>query len=238
MDINTINMIFAAIGGIGGAFGVLGFIRSCRKPKTRLRFANGKRKISFSPHYFRAVATKYYVDPPTDCYDSSNYRELLKCYNKIIEDKNKFCLSFCLTNTGKILLEDYRVEINIAGGGFSIDGPSITKGVTINRSKPMIVYNPSSDFPYLNQKDSDGFSISITPDPDIEKYEIHWRIIAKNCSESGKLYIKFTPTIEKYDDIHFANCTRDLPENAEVIKDLKPYIRDLVEKFKKEGIQI
>lgn len=232
---NIVDIIIGAIAAVGGVFGIITFFR---KPKARLQFTNGEKEISFSPLYYRANATKYYVDPPTDCYDSSAYRDLLDKYNQIHEKDYKFRLPFRLTNTGKVLLENYRVEINIAGGGFSIDGPSITKGVTINRSKPMIVYDPSSDFPYLNQKDSDGFSISITPDPDIEKYEIHWRIIAKNCSESGKLYIKFTPTIEKYDDIHFANCTRDLPENAEVIKDLKPYIRDLVEKFKKEGIQI
>ncbi|MEE0860860.1 MAG: hypothetical protein UIC49_05305, partial [Paludibacteraceae bacterium] len=60
MDTNTINMIFAAIGGIGGVFGVLGFIRSCRKPKARLRFANGKRKITFTPLYYRKKSDKYY----------------------------------------------------------------------------------------------------------------------------------------------------------------------------------
>ena len=141
MDTNTINMIFAAIGGIGGVFGVLGFIRSCRKPKARLRFANGKRKITFSPHYFRAVATKYYVDPPTDCYDSSNYSDLLKCYNKINEDKNKFCLPFCLTNTGKILLEDYRVEIKLKGGKCSLIGQSFTEGVHVNEIKSILEYS-------------------------------------------------------------------------------------------------
>ncbi len=230
MDTNTINMIFAAIGGIGGVFGVLGFIRSCRKPKARFRFANGKRKITFSPHYFRAVATKYYVDPPTDCYDSSNYSDLLKCYNKINEDKNKFCLPFCLTNTGKILLEDYRVEIKLKGGKCSLVGQSFTDGVQVNEKKSILEYSPI-DCIYLNPKDKVNFSFQFAPDPDVDKYEIHWRIIAKDFIKRGKLCITLTPTIEEYDDIHHVDCKRHIPEGAEVITDLKPYIRSLADKL-------
>lgn len=230
MDTNTINMIFAAIGGIGGVFGVLGFIRSCSKPKARFRFANGKRKITFSPHYFRAVATKYYVDPPTDCYDSSNYSDLLKCYNKINEDKNKFCLPFCLTNTGKILLEDYRVEIKLKGGKCSLVGQSFTDGVQVNEKKSILEYSPI-DCIYLNPKDKVNFSFQFAPDPDVDKYEIHWRIIAKDFIKRGKLWITLTPTIEEYDDIHHVDCKRHIPEGAEVITDLKPYIRSLADKL-------
>ena len=230
MDTNTINMTFAAIGGIGGVFGVLGFIRSCRKPKARLRFANGKRKITFSPHYFRAVATKYYVDPPTDCYDSSNYRELLKCYNKINEDKNKLCLPFCLTNTGKILLEDYRVEIKLKGGKCSLVGQSFTDGLQVNEKKSVLEYSPIDSI-YLNPNDKVTFSFQFAPDPDVDKYEIHWRIIAKNCNSSGKLHITLTPTIEEYNEIHFMNHKGMIPESADIITDLKPYIRALAEKL-------
>ena len=210
-------------------FGVFSYFRSIRKPKARLRFANGKRKIKFTPHYFRAVATKYYVDPPTDCYDSSNYRELLKCYNKINEDKNKFCLPFCLTNTGKILLEDYRVEIKLKGGKCSLVGQSFTDGVQVNEKKSILEYSPI-DCIYLNPKDKVNFSFQFAPDPDVDKYEIHWRIIAKNCNCSGRLHVILTPTIEEYDDIHHVDCKRHIPEGAEVITDLKPYIRSLEEK--------
>ena len=211
-------------------FGVFGFFRSVRKPNAHLRFANGKRKISFSPHYFRAVATKYYVDPPTDCYDSSKYSDLLKCYNKINEDKNKFCLPFCLTNTGKILLEDYRVEIKLKGGKCSLVGQSFTDGVQVNEKKSILEYSPI-DCIYLNPKDKVNFSFQFAPDPDVDKYEIHWRIIAKDFIKRGKLCIKLTPTIEEYDDIHHVDCKRHIPEGAEVITDLKPYIRSLADKL-------
>lgn len=215
---------------ICSVFGVFGFFRSVRKPNAHLRFANGKRKISFSPHYFRAVATKYYVDPPTDCYDSSNYSDLLKCYNKINEDKNKFCLPFCLTNTGKILLEDYRVEIKLKGGKCSLVGQSFTDGVQVNEKKSILEYSPI-DCIYLNPKDKVNFSFQFAPDPDVDKYEIHWRIIAKDFIKRGKLCITLTPTIEEYDDIHYVDCKRHIPEGAEVITDLKPYIRSLADKL-------
>jgi hypothetical protein len=234
MDSSTLNIILSAIGGLGGLFGVFGFFRSIRKPRARLRFANGKRKIKFTPHYFRAVATKYYVDPPTDCYDSCNYRELLKCYNKINEGKNKFCLPFCLTNTGKILLEDYRVEIKIRGGKYAFVGQSFTDGVNLNKKKSLIEYSPVGCI-YLNPKDNVNFSFQFTPDPDVLQYELHWRIIAKDCNKSGKLFINFAPTIEEFDEIHYVNCQRNIPEGAEVIKDLKPYILALAEKMNLEN---
>lgn len=211
-------------------FGVFSYFRSIRKPKARLRFANGKRKISFSPHFFHAVTTKYYVDPPTDCYDSSAYRDLLERYNEVNEDKNKFCLPFCLTNTGKILLEDYHVEIKIRGGKYALVGQSFTDGVNLSKKKSLIEYSPI-DCLYLNPKDNVNFSFQFTPDPDVDKYEIHWRIIAKNCNCSGRLYVTLTPTIEEYDEIHYANCQRDIPKGAEVITDLKTYIRSLADKL-------
>ena len=211
-------------------FGVFGFFRSVRKPNAHLRFANGKRKIKFTPHYFRAVATKYYVDPPTDCYDSSAYRDLLERYNEVNEGKNKFCLPFCLTNTVKILLEDYRVEIKIRGGKYALIGQSFTDGVNLSKKKSLIEYSPI-DCLYLNPKDNVNFSFQFAPDPDVDKYEIHWRIIAKNCNCSGRLHVTLTPTIEEYDELHFVNCQRDIPEGAEVIKDLKPYIRSLADKL-------
>ena len=211
-------------------FGVFSYFRSIRKPNAHLRFANGKRKIKFTPHYFRAVATKYYVDPPTDCYDSSAYRDLLERYNEVNEGKNKFCLPFCLTNTGKILLEDYRVEIKLKGGKCSLVGQSFTDGVQVNEKKSILEYSPI-DCIYLHPRDKVNFSFQFAPDPDVDKYEIHWRIIAKDFIKRGKLCITLAPTIEEYDDIHHVDCKRHIPEGAEVITDLKPYIRSLADKL-------
>ena len=153
--------------------------------------------------------------------------------SEINEDKNKFCLPFCLTNTGKILLEDYRVEIKLKGGKCSLIGQSFTEGVHVNEIKSILEYSPI-DCIYLNPKDKVNFSFWFAPDPDVDKYEIHWRIIAKDFIKRGKLCITLTPTIEEYDDIHHVDCKRHIPEGAEVIKDLKPYILALAEKMKLE----
>ena len=59
--------------------------------------------------------------------------------------------------------------------------------------------------------------------------------IAKDFYRTGKLFITFAPTIEEYDELHFVNCQRDIPEGAEVIKDLKPYILALAEKMNLEN---
>ena len=91
-------------------FGVFGFFRSIRKPRARLRFANGKRKISLSPHYYREISYKYYTGPRTNCYDAHNYETLLDIYNDKHKDDNTFCLPFRLQNIGKLQLENYRVD--------------------------------------------------------------------------------------------------------------------------------
>jgi hypothetical protein len=104
----------------------------------------------------------------------------------------------------------------------------------MNKKKSLIEYSPVG-CTYLNPKDNVNFSFQFTPDPDVDKYEIYWRIIAKNCNCSGRLYVTLTPTVEEYDEIHYANCQRDIPEGADVIKDLKPYIRDLAQKMNLEN---
>lgn len=221
-------------------FGVFGFFRSVRKPNAHLRFANGKRKISFSPHYYREISYKYYTGPRTNCYDAHNYETLLDIYNDKHKDDNTFCLPFRLQNIGKLQLENYRVEINIMGGKCkllredSTIKPYMDK-VNINKDQSNIVYSPLNTLSYLNQKDYEDFVVKFIPDPDVNKYELRWSIIAKDCSKSGKLFITLTPTIEEYDYIHFANCERDIPADAEVIKDLKPYILELAEKLNLEN---
>lgn len=217
---------------ICSVFGVFGFFRSLRKPKARLRFTNGKKKITFCPHYCRKISDKYYTDPPTNCYDSHAYEELLEQYNKKLAADNNFHLPFRLTNTGKLQLENYRVEIHIVGGRYGVSFyNNVSGGVTLNKKNPCICYHPSEAPAYLNQNDTEDFFVSFTPDPDVDTYELHWRIIAKDCTKKGKLKIKLTPTVEEYDEFHFVNCRHDIPEGAEVVKDLKPYITQLAEKL-------
>lgn len=216
-------------------FGVFGFFRSIRKPGADLRFANGKRKISFTPLYYRKKSDKYYMDPPTDCYDSHAYIEMHKHYNKLHENDYKFLISFQVKNTGELQLENYRVEIDIKGGKCSLLHTRQLDGIKFNGNNTNIAYYPVAVNACINQKDHDEFAIRFTPDPDVMQYELHWRIIAKDFNKTGKLFITFAPTIEEYDELHFVNCQRDIPEGAKVIKDLKPYIRDLAEKMKKEG---
>ena len=106
---------------------------------------------------------------------------------------------------------------------------SLLDGVNINGLR--IEYEPVAPLKKLNQKDNDDYAIRFTPDPDVLQYELHWRIVAKDFYRTGKLFIKFNPTIEEYDEMHFVNWQRDIPEGAEVIKDLKPYILALAEKM-------
>jgi len=237
--------VLGALGTLGG--GIIELVRFFRKPKACLRFSSGKKNISFSPHYFNAVSQKYYVDPPTDCYDSHQYSELVKQYNDLHSKDNVFTLPFRITNTGKLQLEDYRIEIEFNGGIQSISLPiepvpfmsswgekSVPKDLKLNISKkPQIIYSPEDEHP-LNQKDHKDFALLFTPYVDVKKIELYWRIIAKDFSDNGKFVIKLKPTVEEYDEIHFMNCKRDIPQGAEVVEDLTPYIKQMQMKIKQK----
>lgn len=234
--------------GAGLFFGMDRWLLSHRKPKARLCFTDGKKEITFSPHYYRAVSHKYFTYSPINCHASHMYEMLLDKYNKKHENDNTFLLLFRLENTGKLQLENYRVEVKCEKGigtFFSTNLHELRKdgilvgdlpfdGVKINNStKPQIVLLPVNKHP-LNQKDEQKYALMFTPDPDLEaeKVELSWRIIAKDFLGKGKFTIHLKPYITEYDKIHFANCDRDIPEGAERVDDLTPYIKEFEELLK------
>lgn len=233
--------------GAGILFGIDRWLLSHRKPKASLFFTNGKKEITFSPHYYRAVSHKYYVDPPTNCYASHAYEVLLEQYNKKHENDNEFILSFRLENTGKLLLENYRVEVSYDKGiqriGVNpnqtfliqelIEYTETLGSVSLKNSKHKIVYEPEDRSP-LNQKDHKDFAVRFSPHPDVEQIELNWRISAKDFNDQGKFLIHLNPTVTEYNEIHFANCDRDIPEGAEKIEDLTPYIQHFQNLLKNE----
>lgn len=240
MDLTTLNIVLSAVACLGSVFGVIGFIRSCRKPKAQLRFANGEKDITFSPHYCRNISTKYYVGPQTNSYDASAFERLVEKYNQKLAKENELVLPFRLTNTGKLQLENYRVEIDYDNGindigvranhsltiQQCIESTNALEGVYLHKDKSQIEYSPLSIIP-LNQKDHKDFSVRFYPNPDAEKIELHWRISAKDFFKEGKLLIHLTPRVDELDEIHFKNCERDVPEGGYLIEDLMPYIEKM-----------
>lgn len=228
--------------GVGASiiFGLDRWILSHRKPKARLRFSDGKKEITFHPHYCRAISKKYYVGPPFDSYDASAYEAVVNKYNQKLKEDNEFVLSFRLENTGKLQLENYRVEIDY-GKGIQmisvkpyqsltmqefIENTNELDGVCINYNKSQIVYSSQDKYP-LNQKDYKDFAIRFRPNPDVKQIELHWRISAKDFSKIGILVIHLTPTTDEYTEINFKNCEKDVPEGGDLIEDLKPYIEQM-----------
>ena len=205
-----------------------------------MRFANGEKDITFSPHYCRHISTKYYVDPPTDCYDSSAFERLVEKYNQKLEAESEFVLSFRLENTGKLQLENYRVEIQYDKGIQNIavrasdtlieqqfvEFTNTMNGISVLYDKSMIEYAPIGIIP-LNQKDHKEFAVRFSPNPNVERIVLKWRISAKDFSKEGKLLVHLTPTVDELDEIHFKNCKRDVPEGGYLIEDLMPYIEKM-----------
>ncbi len=241
MDWELVFNICAVIGAVGTFGGlILGLIKLFRKPKAQLRFANGEKDITFSPHYCRNISTKYYVGPQTNSYDASAFERLVEKYNQKLAKENELVLPFRLTNTGKLQLENYRVEIDYDNGindigvranhsltiQQCIESTNALEGLYLHKDKSQIEYSPLSIIP-LNQKDHKDFSVRFYPNPDAEKIELHWRISAKDFFKEGKLLIHLTPRVDELDEIHFKNCERDVPEGGYLIEDLMPYIEKM-----------
>ena len=230
--------VLGALGTLGG--GIIELVRFFRTPKACLHFTDGSDEITFSPHYVRQLYTKYYVGPVNDGYDASVYEALVEKYNQKLNQENEFVLSFRLSNTGKLQLQDYHVEITYDNGiqaiGVRPDSSLILQefiestnksdGVCIKYNKQQIVFEPEDKRP-LNQKEDQEFAVRFVPNPDVEQIELNWHISAKDFDKNGKSLVNLTPRIDELDDIHFKNCERDVPEDGELIEDLMPYIQNM-----------
>ena len=227
------------LGGIGGICGVIGFIRTFRKPRARLRFSNGKKEINFSPHYCRPVSEKYYKSSWSNVHDSHKYEELTKKYNEKLEAENEFTLSFRLSNTGRLQLENYRVEIEYDEGiqqiGVRPYSPLAIQecfehsfsqdGVSLNIGKHLIIYEHEDKHP-LNQKDFHDIAVRFSPNPNAEKIVLNWRINAKDFSRHGTLLVHLKPKVDEYYTVNIVLRDNEIPEGAEKVDDLTPYIKE------------
>lgn len=234
------------VGIVGGFLGVLTYIKSLRKPKARLRFADGKKEITLTPHYYHKTSTKYYIVPypELDCFD--RYHALGKKYQEKHEDDNAFILSFQLYNNGELQLENYRVEIEYDKGMGTVHSSQVyylrKVGATMgefppdglnldNYKTPQVVYTPIDANP-LNQKDSKQFKFVFVPSSEVDRVELRWRIIAKDFYGHGKLTIRLKPYYTAYDEIKPVYRESEVPEGAKTVEDLTPYIKQFEELLK------
>ena len=230
--------------GAGILFGIDRWVLSHRKPKARICFADGKKEITFSPHYYTKLSTKYYKVPYPDIFQFDRYHDIGEKYQKKHENDNVFLLPFRFSNTGRLQLENYRVEIEFYEGIESISLPiepvkfmssfgkkAVPRDLKVNFSKrPQIIYSPEDEHP-LNQNDHKDFAFLFTPQVDEEKVELCWRIIAKDFSDRGKFTIHLKPYYTEYDEIVPVYMDSQIPEGAERVEDLTPYIKQFEELF-------
>jgi len=233
------------VGIVGGLLGALTYLKSLRKPKARLRLSGEKKEITFTPHYYNKTSTKYYIVPYPDLKHFDRYHDVAEKYQEKHKHDNVFLLPFRFSNTGKLQLENYRVEIEFYGGIKNLSIPiepikfmsswgekTTPKDLKVNFSKqPQIVYSPEDEHP-LNQNDHKDFAFLFTPHVDVEKIELYWRIIAKDFFDKGKFTIFLKPYVTEYDEIIPVYTKAEVPEGAETVEDLAPYTKQFEELLK------
>jgi hypothetical protein len=237
---NILILIFTFVGTCGTGFLVW---KACQKPKAILRFEDGKKEKTISPHYYTETL-KYYVVPYPEIFQFDKFHDLAERYLKLHEKDNRFLLTFRLSNTGAFQLENYRVEIDYDVNQCSayqikehrhgepfVDFPSFD-GVSFSKEKPMVVLAPVNVMFPLNQNDYEDYSFQITPKIEAEEIELNWRIIAKDFSDNGKFIIHLKPTVTHFTNIQPVYRACEVPEGAETVEDLTPYIKQFEELLK------
>lgn len=240
MDLNALNITLSAIACFCGVFGVIGFVRSCRKPKAEVRFSDGKKEISVSPYYVKKRSLQYYIPPTTSVRDFMKYEELLRQIDEELIKHNQFLLKFRLSNVGKLQLENYKVKVELKsdeqskptahyvhswGIGNFIE-PVEEDYIKLNHNQTEVTYSPTNHGT-LNQDDYEEFEYHFTPVMNVPKVDLAWRINAKDFSGSGRLRINVKPIILEYDAIKMVYRDEDIPSHAAKIEDLTPVIEHL-----------
>lgn len=232
--------------GAGIFFGIDRWRLSHRKPKASLRFANGKKEITLDTHHYSKSSSKYYLIPSNDSSLIDRLYELMKKYAEKHEDDNAFRLTFRLFNSGELQLENYRVEIEFDKGMGKVHSSLVYHlrkvGATVeefppdglnldNYSNPQVVYTPVEDCP-LNQKDSKQFTFVFIPSSKVNQVVLRWRIIAKDFNDHGKFKIRLKPYYTTDDEIKPVYREQEIPEGAETVENLTPFIQQFEELLK------
>ena len=243
---DILNPIGTIVGIVGGILGMFSYIKSLRRPKARLRFAEGKKEITLTPHYYKKLSTKYYKVPYPDLDSFNKYHALGKKYQEKHEDDNAFFLTFELYNNGALPLENYRMMIDYDKGMGTVHSAQVYHlrkvGATVGEfppdglsldsyKEPQIVYTPIELSP-LNQKDSKQFKFVFVPNSNVNQIVLRWRINAKDFSDNGKFIIRLNPFYTEYDEIKPVYRDIEIPEGAEIVDDLTPYIKEFEELLK------
>lgn len=239
---NIVSLLIGLIGTGGTIFLVW---KACQKPKATLRFSNGKKELTFSPHYYNETL-KYYVVPYPDLFQFDKYHAVAERYQNLHKNDNRFLLTFRLSNTGAFQLENYRVEIDYSKSQCSayqikehrfgeqyMDIPSFD-GVSFSKEKSMVILAPVGVMSPLNQNDHEDYSFQVTPKMEAKEIELDWRIIAKDFSDNGKFVIHLKPIITKFTNIKPVYRASDIPDGEERVDDLTPYIKEFEELLKEE----
>ncbi len=181
MSIQYWILIFSAFGAIGGLFGILSYIKSCRKPHATLHLVNVEK-----------MSTLFLPD--------KNHQ-----YDHI------FKLTFKITNTGKLRLENYRAEVECLSGVQDIMDADLLSPVALTHQAAVQKLRQQEGNVFftrkaalratfrpifaniLQTKDSVEFSFLCAPEPDGEHAQLQWKIIGNDCCESGNLITHLTP---------------------------------------------
>ena len=141
-------------------------------------------------------------------------------------------------------MENYRVEIDYNKSQCSayqikeqrfgepiMNFPSFD-GVSFSKEKTMVILAPVGVMSPLKQNDHEDYSFQVTPKMDVDEIELNWRIIAKDFSHNGKFVIHLKPMVTHYTNIKPVYRASEIPEGAERVDDLTPYIKEFEERLK------
>lgn len=211
-------------------------------------FIGGKKEYTISPEYFR-ITKEYHLKPQKLSWSSEKSLKIIQAnthfmnLNDVFYPPSKHDYRWCtipisITNTGKTVIENYKLEVIIEWdkvdeisdkfhylNNIMMDQAAVAR---INASREakrevfhsrencyVIEYRPKD--PVLVQSDHRTFEIAIKPKDNVQSIKVMWVLYSRNYKKKGELLLNVEPKFEdKKEKVEVDNID-ELKENEVII---------------------
>jgi len=157
-------------------------------------------------------------------YDEEYYREMLKSIETSFEWHQNFWFKLSIINTGQSVIQDFKLELDFEGEFIKVGRESPSHPILAeNFSTDIRVYGNTVRSLWVKPEErtlvqGDSYTADdIYLKPEIGKeceIAVHWRLLARDFEDEGKLTIKIQPRYHKTVNEHYVTSMDELKDET------------------------